>query len=66
MTTPKTAYCIIVAQAIAVEIEAMLAANKERDRRGEAQAYSEDAFSPFAQRLYELASEAINQCEGER
>lgn len=61
MTTPHTARCVIAAQAVCARIEAMIAANKECEHRGEALAYNEDAFAHCAHELELLAIEAINQ-----
>ncbi|MFA5381816.1 MAG: hypothetical protein WC356_01530 [Candidatus Micrarchaeia archaeon] len=51
----------IEAMAVQAEIEAMKAANSDRERRGEVQAYPEEAFQEKAQYLFALVNQARKQ-----
>ena len=50
----------IGALAVTAEVEAMKAANQERQYRGESPAYDEDSFRQLADRLYGLSQDAGN------
>lgn len=59
--TPQTARCYIAALVCVARIEAMKAANVEREQRGQSLAYGEDSFLAEADELSALAVQVINQ-----